>query len=619
MILFIIVIACILGIILGLYFKMSIALFCLSIIFLNILFRRCIKNKKIRRYYKVIFSKKKIIIFIICFCISYLQIQFYENSFENKYQNVQDEIKVVGTIISNPKEKEYKVQYILKVDSINGNNSYKGTRLLLNVKKEEQYEYLQYGNKVIFNGEFELGEVQRNTGGFNYRFYLKTQKIYGIVTTKERAITLIKKNNTNIISKLANELANKISLQANLLLDKEKASLLTGILIGNKDGIDEETQENFRDSNLTHMLAVSGAHVSYILLGIGFIISKTKLLHKRFSKLGIVLLLFFFMLITKNTPSVMRACIMAMYLLIGNFCYKKVSILASLSFSMLIALIINPYCIFDIGLQLSYGGTIGIVYLYPRIKKYIFSKINLKKVDGREKIELKDKIIGNIVDMLLITISANLAIFPIMAFHFNTLSLTFIISNLLAGPIMGVIVIVGFVTIFLSIILFPISTIFSKVLSIFLYLFSKIAKICANLPFSKILIPTPSLFLIFIYYLILIFIVIRKKLKLKILSPNNKRKVVAIFLIIAVLSQVNNINIFNNLKVFFIDVRQGDSMLIITPKQKTILIDGGGNRDKESFDVGKQVLIPYLLDKGITKIDYCIISHFDSDHVRTDF
>lgn len=450
--------------------------------------------------------------------------------------------------------------------------------------------------------------------GFDYRFYLKTQKIYGLVTAKEKNITVIKENNTNIISQFANKVANKISLQANLLLNKEKASVLTGILIGNKDGIDEETQENFRNSNLTHMLAVSGSHVSYILLGICFIISKMKL-HKRFSKLVIILILFFFMLITGSTPSVMRACIMAIYLLIGNFFYKKVSVLASLSFSILVSLIINPYCIFDIGLQLSYGGTIGIVYLYPKIKKWLFSKKTLRKIKSREEISLKYKVIMNIENMFLVTVSANLAIFPIMIFHFNTLSLMFWLSNLLAGPIMGIIVIVGFLTIFLSIISFPIATIFSKVLSIFLHLFSEIARICANLPFSKILIPTPSLFFIFTYYFILSFILIRKKLNLKIFSKNNKIKVVVILMIIIICTQVNNISSFNNLKIFFIDVGQGDSMLIVTPKQKTILVDGGGNRDKESFDVGKQVLLPYLLDRGITKIDYCLISHFDSDHV----
>ena len=417
---------------------------------------------------------------------------------------------------------------------------------------------------------------------------------------------------------MANDVANEISIKANLLFDKERASLLTGILIGNKDGIDEETQENFRNSNLTHMLAVSGSHVSYVLLGIGFIITKMKL-HKRFSKLLIIFILFFFMLITGSTPSVMRACIMAIYLLIANFCYKKISVLSSLSFSMLIALIINPYCILDVGLQLSYGGTIGIVYLYPRIRKWICSKKILKGFYNKEKVTLIEKIVKNIIDILLVTISANIAIFPIMLYHFNTLSLTFWISNLFAGPIMGVIVIVGFLTIFLSIILFPIAIILSKILNIFLYLFSKIAMICASFPFSKILIPTPSLVFILSYYIVLIFAVINKKKNLNVFSRKNKKKVAIILIISIIFIQISHIANSNNLRIFFIDVGQGDSMLIITPKQKTILVDGGGNKDKESFDVGEQVLLPYLLDRGITKIDYCFISHFDSDHVRSDY
>ena len=75
----------------------------------------------------------------------------------------------------------------------------------------------------------------------------------------------------------------------------------------------------------------------------------------------------------------------------------------------------------------------------------------------------------------------------------------------------------------------------------------------------------------------------------------------------------------SDLKIYFIDVGQGDSCLIVTPNHKTILIDGGGNLDNEVYDVGKSTVIPYLLDRGITKLDYIIISHFDSDHVRTEF
>ena len=397
-------------------------------------------------------------------------------------------------------------------------------------------------------------------------------------------------------------------MQANLLLDEEKASLLTGILIGDKEAIEEEMQESFRDSNLTHMLAVSGAHVSYLLLGISFLMIKTKLFHKKFSKIIMILLLGFFILVTGKTPSVIRACLMAIYLIVGSLCYKRVSISVSLSLSLFLMLVLNPYCIFDIGLQLSYGGTIGIVYVYPQMKKWIDAK--------RKKTIKKIKIIKKIEEMILITLSANIVIFPIMMFHFNSMSFTFWLSNLLASPIMGVIVILGFITIFSSILLFPIAQIFANILGFFLFLFSKIAMICANLPFSKIIVKTPSIISILLYYMSLVFIKIKERWKIK-LNSKGKIKIISILLIVITIIPVKNMVLEKKLKIFFIDVGQGDCMCIVTPTQKTILVDGGGNRDKESFNIGKQILLPYLLDRGITEIDYCLISHFDSDHVRT--
>ena len=68
----------------------------------------------------------------------------------------------------------------------------------------------------------------------------------------------------------------------------------------------------------------------------------------------------------------------------------------------------------------------------------------------------------------------------------------------------------------------------------------------------------------------------------------------------------------HDLEIYFIDVGQGDSTLIVTPNDKKILIDGGGS---STYDVGKNTLIPYLLDRKIKEIDYLIISHFDQDHV----
>ena len=91
-------------------------------------------------------------------------------------------------------------------------------------------------------------------------------------------------------------------------------------------------------------------------------------------------------------------------------------------------------------------------------------------------------------------------------------------------------------------------------------------------------------------------------------------KIIIVVLVLIVLTGRISSFIDNDLKVFFVDVGQGDCTVIITPQKKSIIIDGGeGHNDK--YDMGKHVVLPYLLDRGIKKVDYLMISHFDSDHV----
>lgn len=597
MILFIIVIAWIIGIILGLYLQISIASFVLFISLILLIFiifekkiLKFIKSRKIKAYYSVLNVHIKILIFLVIIIVAFTQIKYYEGMFENKYKNIKesDKISIIGTIVSDPQEKEYKTKYILKIDTINSSKKYKNTKVILYTKKEK--ETLKYGDKIELVGNFKLAQERRNPGGFDYRFYLKTKKIYGIVTTKNTK--KLKENNANIISMIANKTSNVIKNQSKKLLENKEACLLIGLLIGDTDEIDEETKEDFRNSNLTHMLAVSGLHVSYILLAVNYIITKVKT-HKKLSKIIVMLLILFFILVTGATPSVLRTGIMTIYLTLGSIFYRRISIFSSLNISLLIIIIMNPYSLFDIGLQLSYAGTIGIVYLYPIIKEKIYNKAN----------------------SILITISANIVIIPIMMYNFNTISLTFFISNLLAGPIIGIIIILGFSIIIVSLIFFPIANIFSKILNLLIILFLNTAKACANLPFSKIFIITPTLKFIFLYYCLLVFIIIKERTQIRI-NIKLRNKVIAILIILVIINPIKYFSNIkqSNLKIYFVDVGQGDSTCIVTPKNKVILIDGGGNSKDENYDIGKQTLLPYLLDKKINKIDYCIVSHFDSDH-----
>ncbi len=613
-------IAWIFGILSGLYFKISIVFFILFIFGIY-------QFRKKNRYIKVLYSKKLIIIFTLCYIISYFQIIYLEKSFEEKYQFLEQEVQVVGTIISNPSYKEYKTIYTIKVESINGNNSYKNTKLLLNVKKGKNQKEYRYGNKISFVGTFKQVSKQRNEGGFDYKQYLKTKNIYGMVQTKVEQIKHIKENDSNIISKLANIVANKIREKSGELLDKREASILTGILIGDKENLEEDIKELFRKSNLSHMLAVSGAHVSYVIMGIGFAITNLKV-SKKTGKIITIMVLLFFILITGKTPSVIRACFMTIYMILASLFHRRVSVFSSISISMILLMILNPYCIFDVGLQLSYGGTIGIVILYKMLNEHLKRKDKIEEGAGIKKYLQKVKI--KIREMMLVTLSANIILLPIMIYHFNTLSLTFLFSNLLAAPIMGILVLLGFLTIIVSFIFNPLGKMLAIFLEIFLKLFLQIATITGNLSLSQIMISTPKLEWIILYYIFIFLFVYyqkiikkprKRRIEKKILSKVRKIKrktIIIILLIITIISMAYH-RIPSTLKIYFIDVGQGDSTLIVTPNRKTILIDGGGSKEKEVFDVGESTLLPYLLDRGVTKLDYVLISHFDSDHVRTEF
>lgn len=638
-----IMIAYILGIIWGLYIKNIVPLFLIIIAIIltqkiinskNIKqykeikdykkFRKFKKFKNLNKYIKLLIPNKKLILISITFILSLTYISILEKSFNTKYKNIPEEIKVEGVVVSNVKEKEYKDEYIIKVKTINSNKKYNGTQLKLSIKNNKNM--LEYGDKITFTGEFEEPEVQRNYGGFDYKEYLKTGKIYGLVTTNK--IEKVEKGKYNKLLIVINKINQNIVNNSNKILEKEEANLLTGILIGNKDNLSKDVQESFRNSNLSHMLAVSGAHVTYVILGITFILKKSKI-NKRISKIITIVLLILFIYLTGGTPSVTRACIMAIYIIFASLIYKKPNILASISISLLIILIINPYKILDVGMQLSYGGTLGIILLNKILKEKI------KFPESKNKII--NKLITSIKEMMIVSISANLIIFPIVAYHYNTISLTFFISNILAGPILGLIIILGFITIFISFISVQISKIPAIILSIFIKTLILIANLSKSLPFSKIYVKTPNIFTIILYYIILTIIIyiircrgraclypnrkerrFEKNLLNKLKDKKLQKRLISITLTIILIFQITK-TLPSALKIYFIDVGQGDSTLIITPNHKTILIDGGGNENSESYDVGKNILIPYLLDRGITKLDYIFISHFDSDHVRAAY
>lgn len=518
----------------------------------------------------LITKNKKIIVILICLIISI----GYVSILENKYSKISDmPIKEMVTIISDIQGKKYKKVCTAKIVRNN-------KKILINIKMSQDIPSIKYGDSLYIEGEFKQPEEARNYKGYNYKQYLKTKKI--IETVELEKVKILKSSNGSFIHNIQKYIRDTI----NGKLTDEEGNLLLAILLGDKDKLSEDIQESFKTSNLSHMLAVSGAHVSYIILGLTYVLQNS-IIGKKNGKIVCIIFLLAFMAITNFTPSVTRACIMAILTLFSSIIYRKSDVYTNISVAALITLIFNPYSLLDLGFQLSYGGTIGIIIFIKRIQE--------KKSNS--------KVINYIKQMALVSIYANIIIIPIMMYHFNTVSFTFIISNIMASPILGIIVITGFLFIIASITVKPLTRLIAIFIKPILSILIKISQICSKLPFSNILVVTPYMFNVISYYAIILYCIKSKK--------NNKCKIIICLLIVLILINFIIYIFPQKLRIFFIDVGQGDSTLIITPDKKTVLIDGGGS---DSFDVGKKVLLPYLLDRRILKIDYVLISHFDTDH-----
>lgn len=524
------------------------------------------------------------------------QVLYLKNEYSKVYKKDKSIINEMAVIIKGPIEGEYNYKYTVKVRT----GKYKNKKFIVYINKKNK-KLFEYGDLIRIKGEYYAPEIARNYKGLDYSQYLKTLNIYGAIKVEEAKI--INKNQLSPILININNVREKMIYNANKNMPQRTANLLLGILIGERDNIPEDIVESFRTANLSHILAVSGAHTSYIILGITYLISKSKT-PKRIGYIITIIVLLLFIIITGASYSVIRACIMAIVVIGAKICYRKENFFTSICISIIIILIQNPFAINDIGLKLSFMGTVGIIIFNKNIKE-IFVKLKIK---------------NKIAEALSITFSAQLMIMPITILNFNTVSLTFFISNILASPLLGIIIILGFASIFIFFILEPISKILFLILHALLELLIVISKFTANIPGSEILVKTPNIIFAIIYYILILFsnyfFLIKKnpirrfhKNIIKTITIKNIIKAIkTIVIVLVILSTVSKLNNIVNpaLKIYFIDVGQGDSTLIVTPKNKKILIDGGEGKTN--------ILLPYLLDRRINRIDYIIISHFDSDH-----
>ena len=447
--------------------------------------------------------KRPILILTVAFIIAIVGAQYFNISIcrpfnlEKIYSTVSD-CQIIGIVIEEQKETETCYKYIIKIEKVYQNNvnikKLKNTKILLKVEKGKNK--IQVGNQLLINCILEIPDGARNYGGYNYQLYLKTIGIYATSKITENEYKVLNKNKFSIIDSVIYKIKSTITANLTKLLSEDTNGICLGILLGDIRYISDETKQIYDDSNLLHMLAVSGSHVSYILIGAQKCLKKVD---KRLQKLVLILFLLFFIKITGATSSVMRAGIMGMLILISWLFKKKSDVLNNIAISCFIILLINPYSIYNLGFQLSYAGTLGIIFYYNSIYEFIIKKAKII-LECTKKQFILNKFIKYIITTSSVSISANILIIPILLYNCNNLSFVFLVSNLMVSSLFGVILFLSFFISSLSFISIDLAKLIAPILDISIKILNYQSSLSAKLAKFDILIPTPSILTIFFIY-----------------------------------------------------------------------------------------------------------------------
>lgn len=524
-------------------------------------------------YRKAVYNKDIYLCFILLMAVlGALSVNANYN--KNLYEFANRQATFSG-IIDSVEKNEDATKYELILKSVNGN--FVKEKILLNFYEDMD---LELGQSIDFRGEIKIPSENTNPLLFNYRRYLLGKNIEFQIIGNPKTIKILD-NKIGLKYELQKSFYNRVQSQFSDL-KAQNAQTIKGLILGSSNNSDKGEYAKYKDLGIAHILAISGLHIGilagffiYLFSIIGF-----KRKHNFFITLFI---LWAYGFSIGLPPSTFRALIMFTTIIISKQLNKPYDFINILAFSFIVSLIINPFWLFSIGFQLSYTATVSLAIILPKLKAYIYP------------------FKSNITDSLLSVLAVNIGILPIQSLYFNEFPIYTFLSNILILPVATINLILGFLNL--------VSDIFIPILDLFLTIQSLLVDYIYKLPMRTFYLSSLEIGEIIIYYILVILALNIKKLQL--IREEIKKTIIVSLIFLLFMVSIASLKP-SNLEIDFIDVGQGDSMLI---KKDNIqyLIDTGGSVFG-TFDVGERILLPYLVKTGNRDIEGVIITHFDKDH-----
>ncbi len=547
--------------------------------------------------FKKYMPRKYIILWILIFYIGFFNAYFRIQQSDALYEKAPLNTEITGQIVSIPNSNTPdKTKFFFNVKEIN-NEKLTGKTLVTISSKDNDFSNFNIGNTYKMKGKLRTPFKASNPSQFDYGKYLRNFNTYTVFYADKSDCIEIKEKLSlkwKFLQGL-NNIRNRIINTHAKYLQSPNLEILGGIVFGD-DAVapPDYIKTSFANSGLLHILAASGMNVAFIY-GFWYFILRRLRIPFRFtviSGMGVVVL---YTLMTGLGPSVIRAALMLIFILAGKLIDRDAHSVALLALVGGLMLIYNPAYINDVGFQLSFIVTFGLLTTAGAV----MSKFKNSKIP--------DWLLGG----TLIPIIAQIWVIPIQMFYFNTISTYSVFANISIMPFLSIISFGGFVSSVLAIFT-PIAKwiclITDFILKYLLDILVAISNFFSHLPASTIEAPHPSILQIFLYYSIVLIITYAFK------RGFNKKCLIFLGIITALLLgtiiRIPN----NNLNIITFDVENADAFLIKTPQNKYFIIDTGKAPYKNGSSQAKFIILKYLKDRRIKNIEGLLITHFDNDH-----
>lgn len=531
-----------------------------------------------------------------------------KHSLEIPENEINTDVIVVGEVITIPEISGRRAKFVVSMGYTQSKGDAYRQRLNVLVNavraRTDTLEFaLSYGMKIGLQGRLMRLSEERNPGEFSPRQYYEANGINLTMRVKGLDNVVVLDSSGGVWFK--REIIIPVRTYTTTLIDQtvggKEGEFLKGILIGERGGLTQEMKEAFANSGTAHVLAVSGSNVVVVAAFVFYLLEFLRI-RKAFRIILTCLVLLLYMFLTGSQPPVVRATIMAFILMLGMLFQEKPNPMNSLGVAAIIILSIDARQLFDIGFQLSFGAVLAIIYLYPIADSWII------KIQGESAVRRAGVWLLRVCALSGV---ATLGTLPLTAVYFGRVSLIGILANIAVVPAVGISVILGFVSLMTGIVSLWLAETYGLVNQLLLRLTVAVAEFSGNLSNATVETFTFRWLDAFPFYSGLICAA---------MYAQGKRATSALVVFLLALnvdgmvarspgSDMSN----DRLRVTFLDVGQGDAILVQSPRGHTMLIDAGPR--SESYDAGSRVIVPTLKRQGISTLDLLVITHPHGDHM----